>query len=194
MSKALIINAHYPSSFSSGSLNGALVEKATALLEEKGYEVRTQEVADDWDTEEQLAIHEWADVILLQSPVNWMGVSWRFKQYMDDVYSAGMDGRLCSGDGRSRSDPDKQYGSGGTLAGKKYMLSLTFNAPAEAFNDAGQYLFQGKSVDDLFLPMHMNFRFFGMEPLATFACYDVLKNPQIENDFKRFDAHIAQQF
>ena len=28
-------------------------------------------------------------------------------------------------------------------------------------------------------PMHMNFRFFGMEPLDTFAGYDVLKNPQI---------------
>jgi modulator of drug activity B len=33
-----------------------------------------------------------------------------------------------------------------------------------------------------------------MEPLETFACYDVLKNPDIENDFRRFEAHIAQQF
>lgn len=74
------------------------------------------------------------------------------------------------------------------------MLSLTFNAPGEAFNDEDQYLFRGKSVDDLFFPMHMNFRFFGMEPLETFACYDVLKNPQIEKDFERFDAHIAQYF
>ena len=194
MSKALIINAHYPSGFSSGSLNGALVERARDLLEKKGYEVRTQNVVEDWDTAEQLANHQWADVILLQSPVNWMGVSWRFKQYMDDVYSAGMGGQLCDGDGRSRSDPRKQYGAGGTLDGKKYMLSLTFNAPGEAFNDEGQYLFQGKSVDDLFFPMHMNFRFFGMEALDTFACYDVLKNPQIENDFKRFEAHITQQF
>ncbi len=47
-----------------------------------------------------------------------------------------------------------------------------------------------QGVDDLFLPMHLNFRFFGMQPLETFACYDVMKNPEIENDFRRFDAHL----
>ena len=49
------------------------------------------------------------------------------------------------------------------------MLSLTFNAPSAAFDDEGQYLFRGKGVDDLLFPMHMNFRFFGMEPLESFA-------------------------
>lgn len=193
MSKALIINAHYPSAFSSGSLDTSLVERAKGLLEQKGYEARTQNVVEDWDTAEQPENLKWANVVLVQSPVNWMGVSWRFKQYMDDLYSAGMGGQLCNGDGRSRPDSSKQYGSGGTLDGKKYMLSLTFNAPSQAFDDEAQYLFQGKNVDDLFFPMPMNFRFFGMEPLDTFACHDVLKNPQIENDFERFDAHIAQQ-
>ncbi len=192
MPKAYIINAHYPSDFSSGRLNRSLVDKANTLLDHKGYELRNKNMLDDWDTQEELANHQWADVVLLQSPVNWMGVPWRFKQYMDDVYSAGMAGQLCDGDGRTRSDPGKQYGSGGTLSGKKYMLSLTFNAPLDAFDDKDQYLFQGKSVDELFFPMHMNFRFFGMEPLETFACYDVLKNPEIENDFRRFDAHIAK--
>ena len=146
----------------------------------------------EWDVAEELDNHQWADVILLQTPVNWMGVPWRFKQYMDEVYSAGMAGQLCDGDGRTRSNPDRQYGSGGTLVGKKYMLSLTFNAPLESFDDENQFLFQGKSLDDLFFPMHMNFRFFGMEPLESFACFDVLKNPDIENDFQRFDAHISK--
>ncbi len=111
---------------------------------------------------------------------------------MDEVYSAGMDGTLCQGDGRTRSDASKQYGTGGSLTGKRYMLSLTFNAPKDAFGDPGQYLLQGRSVDDLFFPMHMNFRFFGMEPLDTFVCYDVMKNPQIENDLARFEAHLDQ--
>ncbi len=42
--------------------------------------------------------------------------------------------------------------------------------------------------------MHMNFRFFAMTPLPTFACFDVLKNPDIGNDFRRFDAHIDEHF
>ena len=194
MPNALIINAHYPSDFSSGRLNRSLADRAGALLSEKGYDVRIRNMLEDWDVAEELGNHQWTDVILLQTPVNWMGVPWRFKQYMDEIYSAGMAGQLCDGDGRTRSDPEKQYGSGGTLAGKKYMLSLTFNAPREAFDDENQYLFKGKSVDDLFFPTHMNFRFFGMEPLETFACFDVLKNPDIENDFQRFDAHIAKHF
>lgn len=105
-----------------------------------------------------------------------------------------MDGRLCDGDGRTRRDASKQYGSGGMLTGKKYMLSLTFNAPREAFNDPSQEFFAGKSVDDLFLPAHLNFKFFGMSPLETFSCHDVMKNPDIENDFRRFDQHLDRLF
>lgn len=103
-------------------------------------------------------------------------------------------GQLCDGDGRTRSDPSKQYGTGGLLHDKKYMLSLTFNAPNEAFNDPKQWFFEGKSVDDLFWPMHLNFRFLGMQPLETFVCYDVMKNPEVENDFSRFEKHLDKYF
>ena len=194
MKKILIINAHEYYPFSEGKLNNALVEKAVSNLTDKGYEIQTTTMQGEYDVPAEVEKHKWADAIILQTPVNWMGVPWSFKKYMDTVYSAGMTGALCEGDGRTRSDGSRQYGSGGTLTGKKYMISLTFNAPKEAFNDADQYLFQGKSVDDLFFPMHMNFRFFGMVPLETFACYDVMKNPDIENDFRRFEAHLDNLF
>ena len=194
MQKIFIINAHEPSPFSEGKLNASLVEKAKLQLEAAGKEVRVTNSHEAYDIQEEVAKHQWADAVLLQSPVNWMGVSWRFKKYMDEVYSAGMGGELCNRDGRTSEAPKKNYGGGGTLNGKKYMLSLTFNAPEEAFNDPEEYLFQGKSVDDLWFPMHMNFRFFAMESLPTFVCYDVMKNPDIANDFKRFEAHINEHF
>lgn len=194
MSNILIINAHHKYPFSEGRLNGALVKLADETLTAKGHSTRIVEIEQGWDVAKELENHQWADVVLLQSPVNWMGVSWSFKKYMDEVYTAGMDGTLCDGDGRHRDAPKKNYGGGGTLNGKKYMLSLTFNAPEEAFRNPEEYLFQGKSVDDLWFPMHMNFRFFGMEPLATFACYDVMKDADTENDFNRFAAHIDAQF
>lgn len=194
MSNILIINAHHYYPFSEGKLNQTLVEKARDLLSAKGHEIRVVKSEEDYDVAEQLDNHSWADVVILQTPVNWMGVPWTFKKYMDDVYTAGMGGELCNGDGRSSQAPKKNYGAGGTLQGKKYMLSLTFNAPEEAFNDESEYLFQGKSVDDLWLPMHMNFRFFSMESLPTFACYDVMKDAQVENDLKRFEAHINDNF
>ena len=74
------------------------------------------------------------------------------------------------------------------------MVSLTFNAPMEAFDDSNEYLFQGKSVDDLIFPIHMNFRFFAMEAMETFACFDVMKNAAIESDFKRFEDHLHKHF
>ena len=188
----LIINAHQHYPFSEGKLNQSLVELAREVLENKGYQLQFTRMDEGYDVSAELEKHTWADVIIVQAPVNWMGMPWTFKKYMDDVYTAGMGGELCNGDGRSRDDTSRQYGSGGTLQGKRYMLSLTFNAPQAAFDDSEQYLFQGKGVDDLFFPMHMNFRFFGMDPIDTFVCYDVMKNPAIEQDFKRFQQHLSQ--
>ncbi|WP_419146741.1 NAD(P)H-dependent oxidoreductase [Pseudoalteromonas 'SMAR'] len=189
----LIINAHQYYPFSEGKLNAAFVDKAVTLLQGKGYNTRVVTMKDDYDVDEQLAHHQWADIILLQSPVNWMGVPWSFKKYMDEVYTAGMAGALCDGDGRKEAAPKQNYGTGGSLTNTKYMLSLTFNAPAEAFNDNSEF-FAGKSVDDLLFPMHMNFKFFGMTAMTTFASFDVMKNADVERDFKRFTAHINQHF
>lgn len=191
----LIINAHQYYPFSEGKLNATLVEKAVNLLTEKDHQTRVVTMGDEpINVELELENHQWADVVILQSPVNWMGVPWSFKKYMDEVYTAGMAGALCSGDGRTAEAPTDNYGAGGTLAGRKYMLSLTFNAPKQSFGNPDEYLFQGKSVDDLFFPMHMNFRFFAMEPLETFVCFDVMKNPDIDNDLQRFEQHINELF
>ncbi|GGA85451.1 flavodoxin [Neiella marina] len=194
MSHVLIINAHEPSPYSEGKLNASLVNQAKATLEANGHAVRVVTMQDDIVVEEQLGHFEWADRVILQTPINWMTIPWSFKKYMDEVFTAGMGGALCNFDGRTPEEPKKNYGTGGSRANTKYMLSLTFNAPEESFNDASEYLFQGKSVDDLMMHMHANFRFFGMTALPTFACYDVMKNPNVEADFKRFEAHLNANF
>lgn len=194
MKNIFFINAHEAYPFAKGRLNQSLMEKAMSTLQAKGYELRQTTMKDDYDVNEEVEKHIWADAVFLQTPVNWMGVPWSFKKYMDAVYTAGMDGRLCAGDGRTEEKPKDNYGMGGALRGTKYMLSLTFNAPLEAFDDPQQAFFAGKGVDDLFWPMHLNFAFFGMEPLPTFACYDVMKNPEIERDFVRFGAHLNEHF
>ncbi|USD67543.1 NAD(P)H-dependent oxidoreductase [Vibrio sp. SCSIO 43136] len=194
MSKVLIINAHQVSPYSPGKLNASLVDKATTRLMAKGHDVKVVTMQEEYVVDEQLALFEWADRVIIQSPVNWMSVPWSFKKYMDDVFTAGMGGALCLFDGRNEAEPKKNYGTGGQRTQSKYMLSLTFNAPEESFNDADEYLFEGKSVDDLMFHMHANFRFFGMSALPTFACYDVMKNAEVDNDFKRFKAHLDAHF
>ncbi|MEM1133997.1 MAG: NAD(P)H-dependent oxidoreductase [Pseudomonadota bacterium] len=194
MSNIFIINGHQPYPFSKGELNTAFIEKAQKFFSDQGYETRMTHAAEAYDTEQEIANHQWADVILMQFPVNWMGVSWSFKKYMDDVYSAGMDGRLCAGDGRTTEAPKANYGTGGTLTDTKYMISATLNAPAEAFNDPSEPFFAGMSLDDLLRPVHLNAKFFDMTPLPSFAAFDVMKSPDIDNDFERFDAHLASVF
>lgn len=194
MKNIYIINAHQYYPMAKGELNKALAAKAEELLRGKGMEVRCLKVEDGYDVQQEVENHQWADAVILQTPVYWMGVPWIFKKYMDEVFSAGKSGALCAADGRSSKDPKAKYGTGGKLTGKKYMLSLTYNAPEEAFNNPGEYLLQGKSVDDMFLPMHLAYRFLGMEALETFVCYDVVKNPDIENDFKRFEEHLVRIF
>lgn len=194
MKKIFIINAHHSYPFSEGKLNQSLIDIATKRLKAKGYEIKMTASQHEYNVEEEIEKHLWADVILLQSPVNWMGFPWSFKKYMDEVYTNGMMGKLCDNDGRTSTAPKANYGNGGKLLDAKYMISLTFNAPKEAFDNPEEYLFAGKSVDDLVFPQHMNFKFFGMQPLPTFACYDVMKNPEIEQDFERFKVHLDQNF
>jgi modulator of drug activity B len=31
-----------------------------------------------------------------------------------------------------------------------------------------------------------------MEPKETFACHDIMRNPDIHNDFARFDVHMKR--
>lgn len=62
--------------------------------------------------------------------------------------------------------------------------------PKKALDDPNEYLFEGKGLDDLLLPIHANFRYIGMQKLPTFASFDVLKNPNLAQDLKAFEAHL----
>lgn len=185
MKNILIINGHQPYPFSEGKLTATLVQSAKKYFEQKGCEVRTTVVAEQYTVEEEIAKLKWADIVILQTPLNWMSVSWSCKKYIDDVWTVGMMGELSDGDGRHSDAPKKNYGLGGKLKGR-YMLSVTANAPDEAFNNPDESFFDGISPDDLMLHMHLNFKWLGLSPLPTFMAYDVMKNPDVENDLVRF--------
>ncbi len=188
--KALIINGHVPYEYAKGDLNAELVCLAGVALDNAGFSVETTIAHSDYDIDAEIAKIIAADIVIVQFPLYNMSVPWVLKKYMDDVFLAGGDGRLYSGDGRSRKDPSKTYGSGGVLNGKPYMFSVTANAPSEAFDDESQPFFEGLSVSELLTPVHLAFQFNGMMPLEVFTAHDVHKNPDIETDFMRFNMHL----
>ncbi len=194
MKNVFVINGHHPYPFAEGRLNRTLVELARRHLAERNYEVQTTEVSRGWDVEAEIGRHQWADAVLLQFPVNWMGTPWILKKYMDEVYTAGMDGRLCKGDGRDGPGKAHQYGLGGSLSNKYYMLSLTFNAPRDSFENPAAPFFDGRSVDDLVYPVHQTLKFFGLKRLPTFSAHDVLKSPDVDSYFAGYRAHLERLF
>jgi NADPH dehydrogenase (quinone) len=187
----LLINGHQALEISPGKLNKSLIDIARKKFSDKGYEIQHTHIEDEYNLPEEVEKFLWANIIIFQTPVYWMSIPWGFKKYIDEVYMAGY-GKMFDDDGRSRSEGSK-YGSGGLLKGKKYMLSTTWNAPLEAFTDPEQF-FEGRGVDGAFFAFHKSQEFIGLEQVPTFACYDVLKNPDIDNDFSRFKSHLKQVF
>lgn len=192
MKNVLIINAGKKFAHSEGALNNTLTDAAAAFLRQGGMDVRVTVVDAGYDCEQEVGNYLWADAIIYQMPGWWMGAPWILKKYIDEVFTLGH-GRLYASDGRTRSDGAKKYGSGGLLQGKRYMLSLTWNAPLQAFTDPEQF-FEGVGVDGVYLPFHKANQFLGMTALSTFICNDVIKVPQIEQDITKYREHLGRVF
>lgn len=73
------------------------------------------------------------------------------------------------------------------------MLSLTWNAPLQAFTDPQQF-FEGSGVDGVYLHTHKAFQFLGMSGLPTFICNDVIKDPQVPLYIENYQQHLQQIF
>lgn len=192
MKKILLLNGGKAFAHSHGQYNTTLHDAAVAFLDRAGFDVKTTFIDGGYDVEEEVQKFLWADVVIYQMPGWWMGAPWTVKKYLDEVFTAGH-GSLYANDGRTRSDASQKYGSGGLIQGKQYMLSLTWNAPVQAFEDPTNF-FEGKGVDAVYFPFHKANEFLGMTGLPTFICNDVMKVPSIEQDVARYEQHLAQVF
>lgn len=188
--KVLIIDAGCENYGKGGTLSHEYAALAASELFKLGWTAEITTVDRDFDPEAEAQKVVSADVVIVQTPGWWMSTPWQLKRYEDLVF---VNPKLCGGDGRSRSNPEKKYGTGGFLTDKHYMLSSTWNAPLEAFTEPGQF-FEGRGIDGLFIPLHKTFAFIGMKPMASFMANDVFKNPTIAADFERYKAHLAAEF
>ena len=188
--KILLINGKKHFGVSEGRYNDTLHDTALFTLTGMNHQIKTTFIDDGYDLKEEVAKWLWADIVVHQMPGWWMGAPWTVKRYMDEVFTEGH-GSLYDNDGRSRSHPERQYGGGGLLQGKHYMLSVTWNAPISAF-DAPDGFFEGKGVDAVYFPFHKAHEFLGMSRLPTFLCTDVMKAPAPEQDVERYKAHLNQ--
>ncbi|GEP50213.1 NADPH quinone reductase MdaB [Flavobacterium noncentrifugens] len=194
--KALLINTHltYPN-WSEGLLNDAFHQKAKDFLEAHNFEVLETKVEDGYQADEEVEKHLEADLIILQTPINWFGAPWIYKKYVDEVFNSGLlSKKFLTGDGRTREDASRQYGTGGLLHGKKFMVCATWNAPAASFSDASQQLFKGASTADFLLPITSNYRFCGVAIVPDYNCFDIFKDGDITKDLENYPSHLKSVF
>ncbi|MBS1072458.1 NAD(P)H-dependent oxidoreductase [Gluconobacter cerinus] len=190
MKNILLLNGSKAFGHSQGRLNDTLHEVAYETLKSAGFDIRQTKIDAGYDVQSEVENFLWADLIIYQMPGWWMGAPWIVKKYVDEVFTAGH-GSLYASDGRSRSNPNQKYGSGGLIQGKHYMLSLTWNAPEEAFEDPAQF-FEGKGVDAVYFPFHKANQFLGMSSLSTYLATDVIKVPAVDNVIRRYREHLSE--
>lgn len=194
--KVLLINTHltYPN-WTEGNLNNSFFQIAKDFFIKQSYEILETTVEDGYQAEEEEKKHLEADIIILQMPVNWFGAPWIYKKYIDEVFNSGLKNKtFLTGDGRSKDDPTKQYGTGGLLKGKKFMICATWNAPKVAFSNPDQKLFEGKGLSDIFLHITSNYRFCGFDIIDSYNCFDIYKSEGIDNYVKNYPAHLEEMF
>ncbi|MES1926225.1 NAD(P)H-dependent oxidoreductase [Salinisphaera sp. T31B1] len=188
----LLLNGQRPFAHSSGRLNTTLHDTAIEALTTLDHDLRTTDIDAGYDVAAEVEKFLWADAIVYQMPGWWMGTPWIVKRYLDEVLTEGH-GSLYASDGRSSRDPDRHYGTGGLLQGRRYMLSLTWNAPQAAFDRPDEF-FEGRGVDGVYFPFHKSQEFLGLEAMPTFLATDVMKAPSVDAQRARYREHLVSVF
>jgi modulator of drug activity B len=193
--KIFIINGGQIFGHSGGRFNKTIFDATISFFNQQpGYEVRHTDINNAYDPKQEVANYVWADVVIYHTPIWWFQVPHKLKEYIDLVFTEGHKTGIYHSDGRSSKNPEINYGTGGLLHGKKYMVTTSWNAPATAFTLPGEF-FNERSVDDgpLFGFHRMN-AFTGMQPLEGIHFHDVEKNADINADLQRYKLHLQKTF
>lgn len=195
MKNVLIINGHQKyNEVAEGNLTRSYINSASEFFKKNNYNLKHSVVESNYNIKEEVEKFVWADYILIQYPVYWMGVPWITKKYIDEVFSAGDHNGLYINDGRSRDDKTKRYGSGGLMQGTKYMISLTYNCPTSEFSSKSGF-FDGLSLDEANIATHKTFQFCGAEPLETYSVHDIFKGDlNLEKELSIFEETLKRNF
>jgi modulator of drug activity B len=198
MKKIFIINGGQEFAHSGGKFNQTITNWTLDFFNRsEQYEIKTTNINHSIDLQTEVEKFVWADLIIYHTPVWWFQLPYLFKKYIDDVFTQGHQNGIYKSDGRTRTNPDINYGTGGLLHGRKYMLTTSWNAPKTAFTLPGEF-FNEKSVDDgVMFGFHRMNAFTGMKKLDGFHFHDVEKNATPENIiiFKQeYTTHLEQLF
>ena len=197
MKNIFIINGGQHFAHSGGAFNKTLTNWTVDFLSTNDFEVRVTDINDEFVAEDEVENFKWADLIIYNTPIWWFQVPNRLKKYIDEVFTAGHQNGIYSSDGRSSKNPAINYGTGGLMHGKNYIINTTWNAPDTAFTLSGEF-FNETSVDDgVLFGFHKMNAFTGMSKIQGFHFHDLEKNAtaeRIANYYTDYMNHLQSVF
>lgn len=195
MKKVFIINGGQNFGHSGGKYNQTIADNTLKVLKQFGnVEIKITNINEGYDNNEEVQKFVWADYIIYHTPIWWFQLPNGLKKYIDEVFTAGHATGIYMNDGRTSDNPKINYGTGGMLGGRKYMVTTSWNAPETAFTLPGEF-FNETSVDNgpLFGFHRMN-AFVSLEKMEGFHFHDVEKNADVKRDMKRYREHLVSVF
>jgi len=195
MTKIFIINGGQKFGHSGGKFNETLAAATADFFSElTDFEVKTTNINESYDPKEEVAKYVWADVVIYHTPIWWFQLPHGFKQYIDVVFEEGHKTGIYISDGRKADNPTRNYGTGGMLHGRKYMLTSSWNAPKEAFTLPEEFFMQTSVDDGPLFGFHRMNAFIGMERLEGMHFHDVEKNTNVVKDLALYKLHLEETF
>lgn len=176
MKNILIINGGQHYAHSGGKFNETLTGWTADFFRGQGAEVKITDINYPYTLEEEVDKFIWANLIIYHTPVWWFQLPYKLKEYVDEVFTAGHKKGIYLNDGRSRSggNPKLNYGTGGSLHGRKYMLTTSWNAPIESFTLPGEF-FEQQDEDMVMFGVHKMNQFVGLAKLDSYHFHEMEK-------------------
>lgn len=197
MKKIFIINGGQTFAHSGGLFNNTVTNWTADTLGELGHEVRITNINNLYTPAEEAENYKWADVIIYHTPIWWFQVPNGLKKYIDEVFTAGHNNGIYANDGRSSKNPDINYGTGGLMQGKHYMVTSSWNAPQAAFTLAGEFFDEHSEDEGVLFGFHKMNQFIGLTKLEGFHFHDLEKNctaARLQAYHQDYVAHLKKQF
>ncbi|MDG2431320.1 NAD(P)H-dependent oxidoreductase [Flavobacterium sp.] len=193
MKNIFIINGGHPFAHSGGRFNETLFNTSIGYFNSnENFDVKSTQVGDDYDAKEEVEKFKWADIVIYHTPIWWFQIQFGFKKYIDEVFTEGHQSGIYKSDGRSRTNPDINYGTGGMMHGKKYILTTSWNAPKTAFTLENEF-FDQKSVDEgVMFGFHRMNAFTGMELIGTHHFHDMEKNADVPLELENYSGFLKK--
>jgi modulator of drug activity B len=195
MTNIFIINGGHEFAHSPGRFNKTLLDKTKAFFGTKeDYEVKWTQVGNSYNLAQEVEKYKWADVVIYHTPIWWFQLPFGFKEYIDKVLTEGHKKGIYESDGRTRQNPAINYGTGGSLHGKKYIVTTSWNAPQTAFELEGEFFDQTSVDDGILFGFHKMNEFIGMELMSSLHFHDMEKNADVPTELSKYDNFLKVHF